>query len=351
MSGIGAMMDDMADTTARSLQMLELLQSAQQRSGAELAERLGVDERTIRRDVARLVEIGVPVATLRGRYGGYRLETGQRILPVMFTNEEVIAVFLGLVRAQRTSPHPEVAAQTALAKITRALPAADAERIDALLRTMVTPSPPAVADPDPAVMLTLADAVDRRRVLDLRYQNGRGAPSRRTIHPYGVVSHSDRWYLIAFDADAREERTFRVDRVRTIRPTSGSFVPRPDPITAESLPEHFADAEYRWRVVLRIQQTRERIRTHLPRSVARVEPMSCTDDPERGAAGSWHRVEIHAENLDWIPPVLAALACEVRIDGPDELRDLVRATAVRMQEAANGGARTHAESQAQDAFR
>lgn len=341
----------MADTTARSLQMLELLQSAQQRSGSELAKRLGVDERTIRRDVARLVELGVPIDTLRGRYGGYQLATGQRILPLMFTNEEVVAVFLGVVRAQRTSPHPEIAAQTALAKIKRALPMADAQRIDALLGTMVAESPPAAPDPDPAVMLTVADAVSRTRVLDLRYQNGRGALSRRTIHPYGVASHSGHWYLVAFDAGAREERTFRLDRVRMARPVSGTFVPPPQPLTAERLLDLFADAEYRWQVVLRIRQTRERIRAHLPRSVARVDQMPPADAPVGDDVASWHRVEIHAESLDWIPPVIAALACEVRIDRPDELRDLFGAVAMRLQDAANGVARTHTESQAQDPLR
>src|SRR4051794_15800098 len=112
----------MADTTARALQVLELLQSAQLRTVAELAVRLGVNERTIRRDVTRLHDLGVPVETLRGRYGGYRLAHGQRVLPLMFSNEEVVAVFLGLARAQADSHASELAAQTALAKIKRALP-------------------------------------------------------------------------------------------------------------------------------------------------------------------------------------------------------------------------------------
>jgi len=93
----------MADTTARALRLLGLLQSAELRTVAELAERLGVDERTIRRDVTRLHDLGVPVEALRGRYGGYRLAPGQRVLPLMFSNEEVVAVFLGLARAQADS--------------------------------------------------------------------------------------------------------------------------------------------------------------------------------------------------------------------------------------------------------
>ena len=130
----------MADTTARTLRLLELLQSSQLRTVAELADRFDVDDRTVRRDVARLGTLGVPVETLRGRYGGYRLATGQRVLPIMFSSAEVVAVFLGLSREQVASSEPEIAAQTALDKIKRALPTAYAKRIDTVLDA-IAPSP------------------------------------------------------------------------------------------------------------------------------------------------------------------------------------------------------------------
>ncbi|GLJ62011.1 transcriptional regulator [Microbacterium barkeri] len=322
----------MADTTARALRLLDLLQSAHQRTVGELADRLGVDERTIRRDMARLVDLGLPVETQRGRYGGYRLAPGERFLPLMFSAEEAVAVYLGLVRAQAASGDPEIAAQTALTKIRRALPAAEAERVDALLgATMRTPQGGAAA-PDPAITLTLAEAVASRQALDLRYVNRHGALSRRVVHPHGLVAHGDRWYLIAFDTDREEERTFRVDRVRSARSLRETFAPprRPD---AEGLLDRFADADYRWEVVLRIRATEDRIRPHLPRSVARLERL---DDGEGATEDGlpWYRAEIHAESLDWLPPVIAALDCEVTIDGPDELRDRVRAAAARMSRAA-----------------
>ncbi|WP_404435596.1 YafY family transcriptional regulator [Microbacterium aerolatum] len=320
----------MADTTARALQLLELLQSAQLRTVPELAARLGVDERTIRRDVARLVEQGVPVETLRGRYGGYRLASGRRVLPLMFSNEEVVSVFLGLSHAQAASPRPEVAAQTALSKIKRALPAEDARRIDSLLGAMTSASTHGGDAPDPAVMLTLAEAVNCGHVLDIRYQSGKGIPSRRTIHPYGLIAHSRRWYLIAFDTDAQEELTFRVDRIRTARSVPGSFT-APQKLDLESrLLDLFASAKYRWQVRLRIRGSEEQIRAQLPRSIARLERLDNAGEDDQ----PWHRVEIHAERLDWIPPVIAALGCEVLIDHPDELRDLVRAAAARLLHAA-----------------
>lgn len=332
-SGIWGMMGAMVGPTERALQMLELLQSAQQRTVAELAERLDVDERTIRRDVARLYDLGVPVETLRGRYGGYRLAPGQRVLPLMFSREEVVAVFLGLARAQAASREPEIAAQTALSKVKRAMPAADAKRIDTLLGAMTRTSQHGGVAPDPAVMLTLAEAVNLRHVLELRYLGGEGVPSRRTIHPYALVAHSDRWYLIAFDTDKREERTFRVDRIRTARSIRGTFAPPQQPDMEGRLLELFATADYRWKVVLRIRATEDHIRRHLPLSVARLERLDSAAD-QRREAPPWHRAEIQAKDFDWLPPVIAALDCEVVIDRPDELRQRVRAAATRLLHAA-----------------
>ncbi|WP_178945522.1 YafY family protein [Kocuria sp. TGY1127_2] len=325
----------MVGPTARALHMLELLQSAQLRTVSELAERLDVDERTIRRDAARLYDLGVPVETLRGRYGGYRLAPGQRVLPLMFSREEVVAVFLGLANAQAASREPGIAAQTALSKIKRAMPTADAKRIDMLLGVMTGSSQYGGAAPDPAVMLTLAEAVNHRDVLDLRYLSAKGGLSWRTIHPYALVAHSDRWYLLAFDTDRQDERTFRVDRIRSVRSIGGTFaLPRPHE-TEGHLLESFANADYRWHVVLRIRQTADRIRAHLPLSVARLEGLDRTADQGCEDAPSWYRAEIHAENLDWLPSVIAALDCEVVIDRPNELRDRVRATATRMLHTAD----------------
>ncbi len=314
--------------------MLELLQSAQLRTVSELAERLGVDERTVRRDVARLYDLGVPVETLRGRYGGYRLAPGRRVLPLMFSREEVVAVFLGLANAQAASPEPGIAGQTALSKIKRAMPTADAKRIDTLLGVMTRSSQSGGATPDPAVMLTLAEAVDRGHALDLRYLSAEGNLSWRTIRPHALVAHANRWYFLAFDTDKQDERTFRVDRIRSVRSARGTFAPPQQFDTEGHLLESFASADYRWHVELRIRQTEARIRAHLPLSVARLERLDDTPGQEAENEPAWYRAEIHAENLDWLPPVIAALDSEVVIERPDELRDRVRAVATRMQHAA-----------------
>lgn len=280
----------MADTTARALRLLELLQSAHQRTVGELAEHLGVDERTVRRDVGRLTESGIPIETLRGRYGGYQLAPGQRVLPLMFSKEEAVAVFLGLARSRAATGETDLSAQTAMAKVMRALPAADARQVDVLLGLM-TPVSRRGMDPDPALMLTLAEAVHLRRVVDLRYRNGTGAPSRRTIHPYGLAAHSDNWYLVAADPDTKQERTFRVDRIRTARSMPQTFAPPADLDVEQRLLDLFATADYRWRVVMRIRETEERLRARLPRSVARIERMDEAVDGSTGDGPAWHRVD------------------------------------------------------------
>lgn len=322
----------MADTTARVLQVLELLQSAQLRTVAELSQRLTVDERTVRRDVARLVAMGIPVESQRGRYGGYRLAAGQRALPVTFSGEETVAVYLALRGAQDGSPVPTVAAQTALAKMKRSVPPAQADRIEALLSRMASTPEQSEASVDPAVMLTLADAVDQRRELDLRYVNGAGHPSRRTVQPAGLVAHAGRWYLIANDPGESRERTYRVDRIRTARMTADTF---PAPVRAEPpdrLLDLFADADYRWHVVLRILGTEKAIRRQLPRSVARLARVDGARSSEDDVA--WFRAHIRAASLDWMPRTIMALEGDVIVESPDELKERLRTSAARLLQIA-----------------
>ncbi|MDA0567282.1 WYL domain-containing protein [Streptomonospora sp. S1-112] len=326
----------MADPTARALRLLELLQSAPPRTAAELAERLGVDERTVRRDVARLGEAGVHVEVLRGRYGGYRLAPGRRVLPIVFSGAEVVAVFLGFTHARESADEPDTAVRTALAKIKRAMRPEDAERVAAALAAMTRGARRGDVDPDPAVTLALAEAVSRSRVVELRYRSGEGVLSRRRVHPRDLVAHAGRWYLVAYDTDKREERTFRVDRIRTARALAETFSAPQRPDAAARLAERFADADYRWRVVLRVRATEDHIRAHLPPSVARLRRLDPEVDGADGSAPPWYRAEIRAESLDWIPPVIAALDRAVVIDQPDALRERVRTAATRMLRAASG---------------
>ncbi|MFC7376438.1 helix-turn-helix transcriptional regulator [Brachybacterium sp. GCM10030267] len=330
----------MPGPSARMLRLLELLQSAQIRTVGELAELLEVDERTVRRYVAHLAEMGIEIDAVRGRYGGYRLAAGSRMPPVILDDDEAVAVILGLLRAQSSTGAPDIDAQTALAKFRRVLPAASVRRLDQLMATAVfadAPSPREGADgdaPDGSILLALADAISERQPLQMRYRNADGEPSLRTVHPYDLVARAGRWYLVALDVARGEERTFRLDRVRTARAVPGTFVAPSPRDAARRLVDGFAAADYRWLVRLRLRASRDHIRAHLPDSVAQLQP--CDGDDEKNDPGDepWSRAEIRAQHLDWLPGVIAALGCPVLIEEPEELRDLARVAAARLLRAA-----------------
>ncbi|WP_097323708.1 helix-turn-helix transcriptional regulator [Paractinoplanes atraurantiacus] len=313
----------MARPTAQVLTLLELLQSGGVRRAAELADRLGVDERTVRRYVEHLVELDIPVESVRGRYGGFRLARGYRVPPLMFSDDEALAVLLGLVAGRRAGliGMTGAADETAAAKIRRVLPQRLGRRVESVLETLsFTATERAPATPDTATLLAVADAVRHRRPLTFRYTAGNGQRTERTLHPYGLVAHSGRWYARGTDPAIGEERTFRLDRMTDVRPLPGTFDPPPGYDPAEEVLTGLARAEYRHRVRLRIQATAERIRARFPAALAVVT----------AAEDSWHDVEIRAERLDWIPGALAALDCPFVIEEPAELRALVTALATRL---------------------
>ncbi|MFI1927733.1 MULTISPECIES: YafY family protein [unclassified Streptomyces] len=330
----------MSRPTGRVLTLLELLQSGGTRTMRELADRLGVDGRTVRRYVDQLIDLDVPVESVRGRYGGYRLAPGHRLPPLMLGDDEAIAVLLGLVAGRRAglTTAAATASETAAAKIRRVLPERLARRLDTVLASLAFTEPPGeFATPDAGVLLTLADAVRHRRPVSVRYTDRGGRRSDRTLHPYGVVAHEGRWYVTGTDPGIGEERTLRLDRVTDARTLPGSFEALTGPDPAQRVLSGFATAAYRHEVTLRIHGTVEQIRARLPASVARVvDPSSAAGtDP---AAERWLLVELRAERLDWLPPVLASLDRPFTIERPDELRDLVIALADRLADRARGTA-------------
>jgi predicted DNA-binding transcriptional regulator YafY len=334
----------MARPTARVLSLLELLQSGGIRTVAELAGRLEVDERTVRRYVDHLLDLDVPVESVRGRYGGYRLASGYRMPPLMLSDDEALAVLLGLVAGRRTglATATGAASETAAAKIRRVLPERLARRLDAVLGSLAFTTPPGEAPaPDTGVLLSIADAVRHRRPVWIRYAAGDGRRSERTLHPYGLVAHSGRWYVTGLDPGVGQDRTFRLDRITDTRTLPGSFEPPPagfDP--AKHVLSELARTPYRHEVTLAIRGTIGQIRTRLPASIATVEELSSA-----GSAGPqterWFRVELHADRLDWLPPLLASLDMPFAVEQPDELRDLIAALADRLATSARRDAPRH----------
>jgi predicted DNA-binding transcriptional regulator YafY len=297
----------MARPTARVLSLLELLQSGGVRTVAELAGRLGVDECTVRRYVDHLLDLDVLVESVRGRYGGYRLASGYRMPPLMLSDDEALAVLLGLIAGRRTGlvTTKGTASETAAAKIRRVLPERLARRLDAVLGSLAFTAPPGEAPAlDTAVLLTIADAVRHRRPVWIRYTAAGGRRSERTLHPYGLVAHSGRWYVTGTDPGIGEDRTFRLDRITDTRTLPGSFEPSAGLDPAQHVLSGLATAPYQHQVTLAIQGTIEQIRARLPASIATVQelPSAASTDPQ---TERWFRVELHAERLDWLPPLLA----------------------------------------------
>ncbi|WP_217545669.1 YafY family protein [Streptomyces sp. GbtcB6] len=322
----------MSRPTGRVLTLLELLQSGGTRTMAELADRLGVEGRTVRRYVDQLIDLDVPVESVRGRYGGYRLAPGYRLPPLMLSDDEALAVLLGLVAGRRTglTTTEHTAGETASAKIRRVLPKHLARRLDTLLEALAfTDRPGGFDTPDAGVLLTVADAVRHRRPVSIRYTDRDGRRSERTLHAYGIVAHSGRWYVTGTDARTGEDRTFRLDRIADARTLPGSFEAPVGPGPAERVLSGFATAEYRHEVTLRIHGTVEQVRARLPAGVATVEEHEPGADRDR-AAERWLRVGLRAERLDWLPPLLAALDRPFVIERPAELRALVAAFADRL---------------------
>ncbi|MFC1411033.1 helix-turn-helix transcriptional regulator [Streptacidiphilus sp. N1-12] len=342
----------MARPTGRVLTLLELLQSGGIRTVAELADRLGVDGRTVRRYVDHLVDLDVPVESVRGRYGGYRLAPGYRLPPLMLNDDEALAVLLGLVAGRRAGllTSAGAASETAAAKIRRVLPERLARQLDTVLESLAFTAPAGeFATPETGILLTLADAVRRHRPVLIRYTSRDGRRSERTLHPYGIVTHEGRWYVTGADPGAGEgvgsgaepavgsgtgqDRTFRLDRIADARTLPGSFDPPVGVDPAQRVLSGLATAPYRHEVTLRIHGTVEQIRARLPASIASVQELPSG----AGAAQSerWYRVEIRAERLDWLPPLLASLDRPFTIERPDELRALVIVLADRLTAAAH----------------
>jgi predicted DNA-binding transcriptional regulator YafY len=308
------------------LGLLELLQSHHRLTGAELAARLGVDERTVRRYAVTLAELGIPVVAARGRYGGYRLRPGYKLPPLMLTDDEAVAVVLGLVAAEQLGLGTEAPATAlALAKISRVLPESLAERLAAVRQTLgfTLNRRTETAGPATTVLLTIGAATRARRRLSLHYRSWRGEESQRDLDPYGLVFHAGRWYVTGHDHRRGEIRTFRLDRIIAVEPAAGAeaeqfTVPAGfDPVghVARSL----AGVPYAWSVEVLLATDLTEARRRVPASVAELT---------ESAAGVLLRAR--AENLDGMAQLLAGLGWPFTVHRPDELRTAVAEHAARL---------------------
>ncbi|WP_335983702.1 helix-turn-helix transcriptional regulator [Streptomyces sp. CA2R106] len=333
----------MTRPTARVLALLELLQTGGTRTVADLAERLGVDQRTVRRYVEQLREMDIPVDGVRGRYGGYRLARHYRMPPLMLNDEEGLAVVWALLVNQHapSGPVTPLAVETATAKVRRVLPAALARRIDAVLRAVDFTGerhPGAEdegaeahpgADEGAQTLLGLAEAARDQRPVAFAYRTRQGHAATRHVQPHGIVAYQNLLYLTGFDTDRQAQRTYRLDRMADLRLLPGTFEAPAniDPVAQVLGPLSAAPSRYDVSVLIRADPAH--VRRWIPETLGSVAPAS---PPDAADGHDWLQVFLRAERLEWVAGTLAMLDRPFIIQQPEALKAVVIALGRRLAE-------------------
>jgi predicted DNA-binding transcriptional regulator YafY len=264
----------MLETSARLLRLLSLLQARRDWSGPELADRLEVTTRTIRNDVKRLRSLGYPVHGTPGVAGGYRLGAGASLPPLLLDDDEAVAVAIGLrTAASGTVAGIEETAIRALAKIEQVLPSRLRHWVTAL-QTSTLPIPDGVPTVDANTVATVASACYDHQRLRFDYRNHDQKPSLRTVEPHRLAYLGRRWYLVAWDIEQRDWRTFRVDRVELHPPTGQRFVPRepPEGDLAARISRGVGQATWKYRARVKVHAPAHVMAARLPSAIP-IEPI------------------------------------------------------------------------------
>ncbi|MCX4778967.1 helix-turn-helix transcriptional regulator [Streptomyces sp. NBC_01264] len=317
----------MTDTPARLLSLLSLLQTPREWPGSELAERLRVSARTIRRDIDRLRELGYPVEATLGAEGGYRLVAGAAMPPLVLDDEEAVAIAVGLrAGAGHAIEGVEEASVRALAKLEQVLPGRLRRRVGALQSATVAVARGDGASVDPRTLTAIASAVAGPERLRFAYRARDGVDSRRLVEPYRLVSTGSRWYLVAYDMEREDWRTFRVDRVSEPGATGVRFAPRGLPMDAEEFVRRgLRGGESAYPVEVTFS-----VASGLPEWVAEHVVGGAG-----GADGAAVRVRFEsADSPEWLVARLALVGVPFVVHGPEVLVEAARALGARLAEAA-----------------
>jgi predicted DNA-binding transcriptional regulator YafY len=311
----------MLDTSARLLRLLSLFQARRYWSGMELAERLEVTSRTLRRDVDRLRSLGYPVHSTTGIAGGYQLGAGGALPPLLLDDEEAVAVAVGLrTAASGTVDGIEEASVRALTKVEQVLPSRLRRRV-AALHAVILP----LAEPGPTVdsdtLLTIAGACRDSEMLRFGYRSRDGTQSEREVEPHRLVHTGRRWYLAAWDTSRNAWRTFRADRIGVNISTGSRFTPRrpPEGGFAEYVAKSVSYSPYQFRARVLLHAPVEAIAERIPATVATlhaIDEHSCI-------------LETGAGSLDGLSIYLALIGCEFEVREPPELIERIAQLAER----------------------
>ncbi len=302
----------------RLLTMLDLLQSRPGVTAAQLAERLEVEARSVRRYIIMLQDGGIPVEAVRGRYGGYRLRPGFKLPPLMWTEEEALAVTLGLRAAQQLGLSQTVPTiESTLAKVERVLPQALRERVQAVQEMvaldLVTRAARAESS---AYVIPLSAAAYQGKRVWMRYQARPDEEHERAFDCYGLVYHSGRWYAVGYCHLRQDTRVFRLDRIRALEVREERFTPPANFDCLAYTIQAFAAIPSRWLVEVLLQTSLERIREAVPTTFATLE-----ETPE-GVL-----LRAYDDDLQHAARFLVSLGCPFRVLQPPELVEELRVLA------------------------
>jgi predicted DNA-binding transcriptional regulator YafY len=314
------------ETSSRLLTLLSLLQGRRDWPGGELAARLEVSGRTVRRDVERLRALGYPVESLTGPAGGYRLRAGTAMPPLLLDDDEAIAIAVGLRTAARASVTGiEETSVRALVKLEQVLPAHLRRRVRALQSATMT-LPAGGPTVDPQTLTTIAAACRDCESVRFAYRGRDGTASRREVEPHSLVNLGRRWYLVAWDRGRRDWRTFRIDRLSGPASTGVRFAPRelPGKDAATYVSQRLSAAPNRYEARVTLHAPAETIRKRVSPHWGHIEPI---DD---------QRCEYRTgdDDLDWLAVRVAMLGVDFDVHEPPELADHLRLLARRLARAA-----------------
>jgi predicted DNA-binding transcriptional regulator YafY len=311
--------------SSRLLDLLSLLQARRDWPGAELAARLEVSGRTVRRDVGRLRALGYPVESLTGPAGGYRLRAGTAMPPLLLDEEEAIAIAVGLRTAARASVTGiEETSIRALVKLEQVLPAHVRRRVAALGSATIA-APVTGPTVDPQVLTAIAAACRDSECLRFAYRSREGAATRREVEPYSLVNLGRRWYVVGWDRGREDWRTFRVDRLRRPAATGMRFTPRTLPASdaAAFVEQSIRGSRSRYEARATVHAPADRIARRLPWIAGALTPID----------GDRCEYRTADDDLDWLALRVAMLGAEVDVHGPPELVEQLGVLAGRLRRA------------------
>ncbi len=320
---------DETTPTARVLMVLEMVQNSPGISGDQLAGRLGMTDRAVRRYVGHLREAGIPVESTRGKYGGYRIGRGMRLAPLMFTAAEALELVMAVLEGRQTDPADPVG--QAVAKIIRVLPKPLAEPVEALVSTSGRTPDGHSSAPDPQVTAAVAQGSAGRKRLRLGYLL---RPDRRVemdVDPWAVVVRYGKWYVLGWSHTADASRILRLDRIADVAELDETFEPPADLDPVRAIEEHLSQG-WRHKIDVEVDAPIDMVKWWIPRKQGLL---TAIDEHTT-------RIQASTDELDWYAERLASIRAPFRVVAPESLRDEVARVGRRMLASAlaNSGAGT-----------